>query len=127
MLTELHRRICALLAEAGYPVWAEDAVPPGTPFPFVTLSIRPAASMHGTGRITLTGWLHGPARHADRLAMANTLLRLVPGGGLKLPLDGGLALLQRGDRMNVEWPEAPGALGVRVRHELRMMGGDSHA
>lgn len=127
MLTELHRKICAMLAEAGYPAWAEDAVPPDAPLPFVTLSIRPASSLHGVGRVTLTGWLHGPGRHADRLAMANTLLKLVPGGGLKLPLDGGLALLQRGDRMNVEWPENPGVLGVRVSHELRLMGGDSDA
>ena len=127
MLTELYGKICALLAEAGYPAWAEDAVPPDAAFPFVTVAIRPAASMHGTGRVTLTGWLRGPARHADRLALADALLKLVPGSGMKLPAAGGLAVLTRGDRMNVEWPESPGALGVCVKHELRMMGGAADA
>lgn len=127
MLTELYRSVCTLLAEAGYPAWAEDAVPPDAVFPFVTVAIRPAASLYGTGQVTLTGWLRGPARHTDRLALADTLLQLVPGGGLKLPLESGLAVLQRGDRMNVEWPESAGALGVCVKHDLRMMGGDADA
>ena len=127
MLTDLYRKLCALLAEAGYPAWAEDAVPSEAAFPFVTVAIRPAASLHGTGRVTLTGWLRGPARHADRLALADTLLKLVPGGGLKIPLESGSAVLFRGDRMNVEWPESPGALGVCVKHELRVMGGGSDA
>lgn len=127
MLTELYRKLCTLMTEAGYPAWAEDTVPADAAFPYVTVSVRPAASLHGLGRVTLTGWLRGPARHADRLALADTLLRLVPGGGLKLPLEGGVALLLRGDRMHVTWPESPGALGVCVQHELRMMGGDADA
>lgn len=127
MLTELYRRVCALLAEAGCSAWAEDAVPPDAALPFVTVSIRPAATLQGTGRVTLTGWLRSPARHTDRLALADTLLRLVPGSGLKLPLERGLAVLYRGDRTNVEWPESPGALGVCVKHELRVMGGDADA
>ena len=127
MLTELYRQLTALLAEAGYPAWSVDAVPPDAPFPFVTLQVRPAASLHGLGRVTLTGWLRGPCRHADRLALADALLRLVPSGGLKLPLTDGLAVLHRGDRLDVEWPEAAGALGVTVKHELRLMGGAGDA
>lgn len=127
MLTALYRQLTALLDAAGYPAWAADAVPPDAAFPFVTLDIRPAASPLGTGRVTLTGWLRGPARHADRLALADTLLKLVPPGGLKLPLEGGLAVMYRGDRMNVEWPESPGALGACVKHELRVMGGGADA
>lgn len=127
MLTELYRQLTALLATAGYPAWAADAVPPDAVFPYVTMEVRAPASPFGVGRVTLTGWLRGPVRHADRLAMADTLLKLVPGGGLKLPLGGGLAVLFRGERMNVEWPESPGALGVCVKHELRLMGGGTDA
>lgn len=127
MLTDLYAQLCALLSQAGYTAWAADAVPPDADFPFVTLEVRPAASLHGTGRVTLTGWLRGPARHTDRLAMADTLLKLVPAGGLKLPGPGGLALLIRGDRLNVEWPETSGALGVCVKHDLRLMGGTNNA
>ena len=127
MMTELYRELAALLAKVGYSAWAADAVPPDATFPFVTMEIRPAASLHGLGRVTLTGWLRGPCRHADRLALADALLKLIPPAGLKLPMGGGLALLLRGDRMNVEWPESPGALGVCVRHDLRVMGGGSDA
>lgn len=127
MLTEIYKQLTARLAAAGYPAWAADAVPTGAAFPYVTLEVRPAASPFGAGRVTLTGWLRGPARHAERLAMADALLRLVPPGGLKLKLEGGLAVLYRGDRLNVEWPESPGALGACVKHELRLMGGDTDA
>lgn len=125
MLRTLYRELSALLEQAGFTVWAADAVPPDATFPFVAMEIRPAGSMHGTGWVTLTGWLRPPARHAERLAMADALLRLVPAGGLRLPLQGGLALLLRGDRLNVEWPESRGALGVQVKHGLRVMGGGS--
>lgn len=127
MLQTLYQRLTALVQEAGYPCWAADAVPPDAAFPFVTVEVRPAATMHGLGRVTLTGWLRGPCRHADRLALADALLRLVPPGGMKIPLPGGLALMQRGDRLNVEWPESPGALGVTVKHDVRVMGGDGDA
>ena len=96
MLTELYRQLTALLAEAGYPAWSAEAVPSDAPFPFVTLQVRPASTLHGLGQVTLTGWLRGPCRHADRLALADALLRLVPSGGLKLPLTDGLAVLHRG-------------------------------
>lgn len=127
MLTALYQQLCSLLADAGYPAYAADTVPPDAPFPFVTVEARPASTLHGTGRVTLTGWMRSGSRHADRLALADALLKLVPPGGRKLPLTGGMAVLFRGDRMNVEWPEAPGALGVCVKHELRMMGGESDA
>lgn len=122
-MTQIFERLCALLKAAGYDAWASDAVPQDATLPFVTMEVRPAASLHGVGRVTLTGWMRGPARHADRLALADTLLKLVPSAGLKLPLEGGLAVMYRGDRMNVEWPESPGALGVCVKHEIRLMGG----
>ena len=127
MMQSLYRQLCALLADAGYTAYVADAVPPDAAFPFVTVDARPSPSVLGTGRLTLTGWLRSDCRHADRLAMADALLRLVPPGGRKLLSEGGLAVLFRGDRLNVEWPEAPGALGVCVKHELRMMGGGSDA
>lgn len=127
MLTALYRQLTALLTQAGCRAWAANAVPPEAAFPFVTLEIRPAARLHGVGTVTLTGWLAKPCRHADRLALADTLLRLVPPAGLTLSPDGGLALMTRGDRMHVEWPESPGALGVCVKHELRLLGGDADA
>jgi len=127
VLTELYSQLVALLAEAGCSAYAADAVPPDAAFPFVTIEARVAATLHGTGRVTLTGWVHGNARHADRLALGDALLKIVPSGGRKLPLTGGYALLIRGDRMNVEWPETQGALGVRVTHGLRVAGGASDA
>lgn len=123
MLTELTRQLVTLLADAGCAAYAADAVPPDAAFPFVTFSIRPAASLHALGQVTLTGWIRGPGCHAARLALADQLLKIVPPGGLKLPLDDGLAVLHRGDRLNVEWPEAPGALGCMVKHGLRLIGG----
>lgn len=126
MLTELYRQLIALLKEAGVTAYAVDAVPPDAAFPFIALEIRPAASLHGLGRVTLTGWLRSHCRHADRLALADTLLSLVPPGGRRLLFQGGIAVLYQGSRMNVEWLESSGALGVRIRHELRVMGGDTH-
>lgn len=122
MLTEMYRKLHALLTEAGFTVWAEDAVPHDAAFPFVTLKIEPPAPMQGSGSVVLTGWHRGGTRHCDRLAMADTLLRIVPGAGLKMQLDGGLAILHRADRLQVEWPQSEGALGVRVRHALRVYG-----
>lgn len=127
MMQSLYQQICALVAAAGYTAWAADAVPPDAAFPFVTVDARPAGNLHGTGRLTLTGWLRSDSRHADRLAMADALLRLVSPGGTKLSLEDGLAVIYRGDRLNVEWPENPGTLGVCVKHELRMMGGGGDA
>ena len=122
-MTQVYARLCALLKAAGYDAWAADAVPQDAALPFVTMEVRPAASLHGVGRVTLTGWMRSPARHADRLALADALLKLVPPAGLKLPLEDGLAILYRGDRMNIEWPENAQALGVCVKHEIRLMGG----
>lgn len=122
MLTEMYQKLCALLTEAGFTVWAEDAVPHDAGFPFVTLKVEPPAPMQGSGSVVLTGWTRGGSRHRDRLAMADALLRMVPGAGFKMQLDGGLAVLQRADRLQVEWPESEGALGVRIRHTLRVYG-----
>lgn len=127
MLTALYRQLTTLLTQAGYRVWAADAVPPEAEFPFVTLEIRPATRLHGVGTVTLTGWLAKPGRHAERLALADALLKLVPSAGLKLASDSVPALLTRGERVHVEWPESPGALGVLVKHELRLLGGDTDA
>ncbi len=127
MLTELYTLLAARLQALGYPMWAADAVPDNAAFPFVTAVIRPSASLLGTGRVTLTGWCRSDARHADRLTLADDLLKLVPPGGLLLPLTEGAAALFRGDRMAVEWPETPDALGVSVTHDLRVVGGAADA
>ena len=62
MLTEIYRRLTALLASAGFTAWAADAVPPDAAFPYVTMEIIPAASLHRLGRVTLTctRLRHGP-------------------------------------------------------------------
>ena len=122
MLTEMYRQLIALLEAAGFTVYAEDAVPPDAAFPFVTLRLEAPAPMQGSGAIVLTGWTRGGSRHRDRLAMADTLLRIVPGAGLTLPLTDGLAVLRRADRLSVTWPESQGALGAQVRHALRIYG-----
>ena len=127
MLTELYRRMTALLAEAGFTAWAADAVPPDAAFPFVTMEITPAGSMHALGRVVLTGWPGKTCSMARRLAMADALYAIVPSAGLKLPLENGLALLTRCSRAEMQWVESGGATGVRIPLELRVMGGDAHA
>lgn len=127
MLTEIYRRLTALLASAGFTAWAADAVPPDAAFPYVTMEIIPAANLHGLGRVTLTGWPAQGCGMARRLSMADDLLALVPPAGLKLPLAGGLALLTRCRHADLQWVTSHGALGVRIPFDLRMMGGDVHA
>lgn len=122
MLTDMYRQLTALLEAAGFTAYAEDAVPPDAPFPFVTMRLEAPAPMQGSGAIVLTGWTRGGSRHRDRLAMADALLRLVPGAGLTLPLENGLAILRRADRLSVSWPESQGALGAQVQHALRIYG-----
>lgn len=123
MLTELYALLIALLTEAGFTAYAEDTVPQAAAFPFVTCRIGPPMSMHGTGSVTLTCHVRGDAPHEQRLAMADALIRLVPPGGMTLPLMGGLAALFRAEGQAVTWPEERGALGACVRHELRVFGG----
>lgn len=123
MLTTLSRQLCALLTDAGFTAYAEDTVPGGAALPFVTFRIEPPTSMHETGCITLTCWQRSGMAHVSRLAAADALLRLVPSGGLTLPLENGLAVLFRSGAKAVTYPESPGALGVCVRHDLRVLGG----
>lgn len=127
MLTELTHRLMEALSAARLTVWAADAVPPDAAFPFVTVEIAPAASLHDLGRVTLTGWPDKPCSMAQRLAMADALLALVPPAGLKLPLEDGLALLTRGSRTQLQWVASDGAIGVRIPFDLRLMGGPAHA
>lgn len=127
MLTELYRRMTTLLAEAGFTAWAADAVPPDAECPFVSVEIVPAADMHSLGRVTLTGWPMEMCSMARRLAMADALYTIVPPGGLKLPLESGLAVLTRCSRSQLQWVESGGALGVRIPFDLRVMGGGTHA
>lgn len=122
MLTELYVKLMALLEGAGFTAYAQDAVPEDARFPFVTCRIDAPASMHETGSVTLTGWVHGEAAHARRLLLADALVSLVPPGGMMLPLDGGLAVLFRASEQAVAWPESPGALGACIRHGLRVAG-----
>ncbi|MBQ7850201.1 MAG: hypothetical protein IJ343_10795 [Clostridia bacterium] len=122
MLTALYQVLCQRLSEAGFTVFAEDCVPGDAAFPFVTLRIDASAPLQDGGAVILTGWLRSNAPHRDRLAMADALLRLVPGAGLKLPLAGGLALLHQGGRPCVQWLQSGGALGAQVRHSLRLCG-----
>lgn len=122
MLTELYAKLTALLAEAGFTAYAEDTVPQEAGFPFVTCRIDAPVSMHERGCVALTCWVRGDAAHAQRLTLADTLVSLVPPGGMMLPLDGGLAAVFRAEGQAVTWPESKGALGARVRHELRVFG-----
>lgn len=123
MLTELYRKVIAQLAEAGFSAYAEDTVPQDADFPFVTCRIDAPVSTHELGSIVLTCWVRGDAAYAQRLAMADALVSLVPPGGMMLPLDGGLAAVFRAQGQAVTWPESKGALGACVRHELRVLGG----
>lgn len=127
MLTELYRRLTALLAEAGFTAWAADAVPPDAAFPYVTMEIIPGGGLHSPGRLVLTGWPAKSCSMARRLAMADALFAIVPPAGLKLHLESGLALLTRVSRTEMQWVEADGAQGVRIPFDLRLMGGGTRA
>lgn len=122
MLTELHQQLCRLLSGAGFTLYAEDTVPSGTAFPYVTCRIEPPLSMYESGSIALTCWHRSGIAHADRLAAADALIRLVPTSGLRLPLANGLAAVFRSDSRAVTYSESPGALGVCVRYSLRVFG-----
>lgn len=116
---QLYTALCAWAGATGLPVYAEDAVPGDTGFPFMTMRVEPPMRMADTGSVVLTAWHRGRQAHADRLETAGTLLALVPQGGTLLHPEGALAALYPGDGA-VSWPESPGALGVRVRFSLRL-------
>lgn len=120
MLTELYRQLMALLAEAGLTGYAEDCVPDRAALPWVTCRVEAPMSIHGMGSVTLTGWVRSDTAQADRLEMTDKLTALAPSGG-RLLAEGRAALLRTDDAIG--WPEGPGALGVRVRFGLRMLGG----
>lgn len=120
MLTALFGQLCTLLQSIGVPVYAEDAVPSDTLFPLLTLRIEPPGRLDESGSVTLTGWFRSSSPHADRLAMADRIMKLVPAGGRLLRTNGLLAALYPCGKEAVTWPESRGQLGVRIRWELRL-------
>ena len=121
MLSELYQLLCRLLADAGFTAYAEDSVPDHAVFPYVACRIEPPLSLHDTGSVHLTCWLRSSSAHAERLAAGDVLLSLIPSGGLKLPLSNGLAVLYRAESHPISYPECKGALGVCIRHGLRVL------
>lgn len=121
-MTVLYQYLCDRLSHFGYTAWAADAVPPDAPFPYVTLRILPPAPMQGSGRIEVTGWHRSSCPHRDRLAMADALLKIVPGAGLKVKMGSSMAVIHPADRLAAEWPESTGMLGVRILYSLRIYG-----
>lgn len=115
MIASLQRAVIALLTGAGWPAYAEDAVPGSAAFPLATLRLDPPAAWDGQGSAVLTAWA-SPASdtaQADRMALAEKLMALVPQGGALLALDEGVAALYPAG--NLEFPDDRGALGVRLR------------
>lgn len=122
MLRELYGKVHAWLEANGLTAWAEDTVPEGTGFPFITCRIEtPLAGLEG-GLLTLTCWHRGRTAHADRLAMADRLNALVPTGGVVLKLTGGLATVTRADEQAVPCCGKGGAMGMSIRFRLRVYG-----
>lgn len=118
MLRELYRHLTALLEEAGFTAFAEDAVAPDARFPFVAMRIEAPMSMHETGSIILTSWHRGSAPHAERLHAADALAALFPAGGRLVRLESGLAVASPAGCAS--FPESHGALGVCIRLNLRV-------
>jgi len=120
MLTALFAQLCTLLRPLGVPVYAEDAVPPDAAFPLIALRIEPPGCLMESGKVTLTGWFRSSSPHADRLAMTDRLLALIPTGGYLLHTDTLFAALFPTGKEAVTWPESRGLLGVRIPWELRL-------
>lgn len=112
MLTHVHQTLLAHLAGLDAPVFHENCVPQGQGFPYITL----AASLPGisaqSGTLTLTCWCHGPSAHSHRLALADSILALIPSDGLRLDCPQGRIVL-RGDG-DIQCVRSGEALGIRM-------------
>lgn len=121
MLTELYAAVFAWLAEAGLTAYAEDAVPDKAAFPYASCRIEAPLTMRDEGQLAVTCHSADTAQ-AEKLDMADKLLRLVPTGGVKLPLAHGLAVLHRPDSPTAPQEKRAGVTGLRIRFGLRVYG-----
>lgn len=118
MLTSLHQALIDHLSSLETPILQANCVPQGQTFPYVTMDVTPALSTDMPGSLTLTAWCCGESAHADRLALAEELLALLPSRGTVLALTGGRAILCMTDE-RARCLQSGEALGVQLTWELR--------
>lgn len=121
MLTDLAARLCSLLGSSGTPVYLADSVPACAEFPYVTLQFSPPLTPGDLASLTLTGWHWSHTGNADRFALADALLTLIPPAGLKLPLENGTAVIWRSRGRKVEGVRSGDALGLSIPFDLMLL------
>lgn len=114
----MYDAILRRLASISLPVLEEGCVPQGQTFPYLTLRVEPACRSNVPGAVTLTAWCCGDQAHADRLALADQLLTLLPPRGFPLTYSGGRSLLYMKDSQVRCLQQGP-ALGVQLTWALR--------
>lgn len=112
MLNALLAALHDLLSQSGLPVYLADCLPPGTACPYALLDGMPAAD--GRSALRLTLWCAGDAPHAQRLALGDALLTLIPAGGLHLRLPDGAVLLTRAADAPIECRKEADFLGLSL-------------
>ena len=112
MMTELLSALHDLLSQAGLPVYLADCLPPGTACPYLLLEDMPAAD--GRSALRLTVWCAGNAPHAQRIALGDALLTLIPMGGLHLRLPDCIAVLTRAGDAPIECRKEADCLGLSL-------------
>ena len=121
MLTTLFEYLFGKLCTLGWPVYNADCVPHHAGFPYITMRISPPTAITGTGEMILTCWCSEDSPHAQRLSMADQVLGMIPSGGLRIPMDSGLAMIYRRTDDCAEFLESHGTLGARLRFDLRIL------
>lgn len=116
MMTELFAALCRLFDGIGTGVFLADCVPQGQPLPYLTLEASPAPD--GTSRLDVTLWCSGHA-NAERLALCDTLLTLIPAGGLRITGENTLAVLSRAKNAGVRCQTSADALWLTLPLELQ--------
>lgn len=115
-MTDLQRALAAFWSRFA-PAYVSGCVPEGAELPYIVFdAARPDAL--GQTLLAATLWCRGDARRAEILTR---IAGAIPPGGVRLPLGGGFAILERnGDFQSLRAdPQNPAILGGRTACALR--------
>lgn len=90
----LIRALLSYLSPCGLPVYLADAVPEGSPFPYLTMEAASPLTDKEPGSICLTIWCEGNVANTARLVFHTVLTQYFPSRGMCLLTDDGLIALQ---------------------------------
>lgn len=118
MLTDVYQALLNRLAQLDTPVFQADCIPQGQTFPYLTLDIALPLAPQQPGKLTLTAWCHGAQAHADRLALADAILALLPLSGTRLEGESGRIILLADDQ-HAQCIRSGEARGVKLTWKLQ--------